>query len=138
MKINNIQLFLYQFQRHTQAKKHYPVCLLCDNHESHISVERFDYASESGVFMLTFTPHKLQSLGCTVYGQFYKSCESWMYYNPGKTMTIYETQEMIGCSYPNSVTQANIQSGLYIYILLMRVSLHMYFFESRIRHQRWR
>ena len=93
---------LHHFVKHTRATKHNPVWLLCDNHESHISVE--DYASKNGVFMLSFTPHcshKLQSLDHrTVYGQFYNSCESCMYYNPGKAMTIYETQRWLDVPIP--------------------------------------
>ena len=86
--------------------------LVCDNHESHISVAGLDY--KNGIVMLSFTPHcshKLQSLDHTVYGQFYNSCKSCMYYNPGKAMPIYGTHYMDGCFYPNSVTPANIQSG---------------------------
>ena len=121
MTTDNFQLFLHHFVKHTQATKHNPVVLLCDNHESHISVEGLDYASENGVVMLSFPPHcshKLQPLDRTVYGPlnfFYNnSCESWMYNNPGKPMTIYEIPEMVGCAYPKSVTPANIQSGFRI------------------------
>ena len=95
--------------------------LLCDNHESHISVVGLDYASENGVVMLSFPPHsshKLQPLDSTVYGPLKKlynnSCESWMSNNPGKAMTIYEIPEIGGCANPKSVTPANIQSGFRI------------------------
>ena len=81
MIIDNFQRFLHHFVKHTRATKHKPVWLVCDNHESHISVERLDY--KNGIVMLSFTPHcshKLQSLDHrTVYGQFYNSCESCMY-----------------------------------------------------------
>ena len=75
MITDNVQLFLHHFVKHTRATKHNTVWLLCDNHESHISVEGLDYASENGVFI---TSH----------------CNT----------------EMVRCSYPNSVTPANIHS----------------------------
>ena len=54
---DNLQLFLHHLVKHTRPTKHNTVWLLCDNHESHISVEGLDYASENGVFMLSFTSH---------------------------------------------------------------------------------
>ena len=45
-----------------KATKHNPVWLLCDNHESHISVEGLFYASANGVFMLSFNPSKAMAL----------------------------------------------------------------------------
>ena len=71
MTTDNFQLFLHNFVKHTRATKHNPVVLLCDNHESHVSVEGLDYTSENGVAMLYFPPHcshTLQPLDRTVYG----------------------------------------------------------------------
>ena len=77
MTTDIFQLFLHDFVKHTRSTKHNAVCLLCDNHESHISVE--------GIILL-----KIVYL-----------CMSW-------------NTEMVGCTYPNSVTPANIQSGFRI------------------------
>ena len=114
MITDNLQLFLHNFGKHNQTTKHNQVWLVCDNHDSHISVEVLDY--KIGIVMLSFTPHcshKLQYLDHTVHEHFYNSCESCMHYNTGKALTIYETQstDMDRCFYPNSVTPANIQSG---------------------------
>ena len=86
MITDNLQFILHTFVKHTLATKHNTVWLLCDNHESHISVEGLDYTSENGIVMLSCTPHcphKLHSLDHTLY-----SCKSWMYYIHGKVMTI--------------------------------------------------
>ena len=86
-----------------------------------------DYASKNGVFMLSFTlhcSHKLQYLDRTVYGQLYKSCESWMHYNPGKAMTIYDTQRRLYVPIPIQWHQQTYN----LYIIVMRVSLLMMHF----------
>ena len=80
-----------------------PLILLCDNHESHISIDVLDYASANGVHMLSFPPHcshKLQPLDRTVYGPFKKyynsACDNWMFNHPRRTMTIHNISEIVG------------------------------------------
>ena len=141
MTTDNFQLFLQHLVKHTQSTKHNPLLLLCGNHESHISLERLDYAPENGSVMLcsTHCSHNLQLLERTVYGSFKEfynnSCESKMYIyiyiynrfivcfpilldflynNPSKAMTVYEIPEIAGCAYPKSVKSENKQSGFQI------------------------
>ena len=118
MTSDNFLVFLKHFVHHSNASKAAPVILLCDNHESHISIEGLDYASENGVHMLSFPPHcshKMQPLDRTVYGPFKKyyntACDNWMYNNPGKTMTIYDIAAMVGIAFPKAMTPSNIQAG---------------------------
>ena len=105
--------------KHTNASKETPLILLCDNHESHISIDVLDYASANGIHMLSFPPHcshKLQPLDRTVYGPFKKyydsACDNWMFNHPGRTMTIHDIPEIVGHAFPKAMTPTNIQSGL--------------------------
>ena len=104
--------------KHTNASKETPLILLCDNHESHISIDVLDYASANGIHMLSFPPHcshKLQPLDRTVYGPFKKyynsACDNWMFNRPGRTMTIHDIPEIVGHAFPKVMTPTNIQSG---------------------------
>ena len=56
MTTDNFHFFYTTLLSTLTLMKHNPVVLLCDNHESHISVEGLDYASENGVVMLPFPP----------------------------------------------------------------------------------
>ena len=118
MTADNFLVFLQHFVHHTNASKDNPVILLCDNHESHISIQGLDYASANGVHMLSFPPHcshKLQPLDRTVYGPLKKyyngACDNWMFNNPGKTMTIYDIAAMVGHAFPRAMSPCNIQAG---------------------------
>lgn len=57
--INN-ELFievLKHIQKHTNSIKERPILLICDNLESHISVEAINYSRENGIVYLSFPLH---------------------------------------------------------------------------------
>ena len=96
----------------------FPKLLIMDNHESHICSAVVQFAKESGITLLTITPHcshRLQPLDICVYFpfkcQYNKAMDSWMLSNPGKTVTIYEIASLVGQSLPVSFTPNNIMRG---------------------------
>lgn len=104
--------------RHTKCSKEHPILLLLDNHESHVNIEVINKAKENGVIMLTFPPHcshRLQPLDVSVYAPFKshynRVSNDWLVGNPGKTISIYCTAELVGKAYPLALTQTNIISG---------------------------
>lgn len=110
--------FLKHFAKHVKPSKEERVLLVLDNHETHLSVEAVEFASEVGIVMLTFPPHtsnKFQPLDLTVYGPlqtFYdQAVDAWLKNNPGKTFDIYSIAEMLGIAYPRAFTTSNIVSG---------------------------
>ena len=110
--------FMRHFIYHSRATKERPVLLLLDNHKSHLDISVLDLAKESGVVLLSFTPHtshKLQPLDRSVFGSFKKfvnrSSDAWMRNNAGKTMTIYDVPFIVRQVLPNAITPKNIKAG---------------------------
>ena len=65
--------FLKHFVEHVRCTHEKPCLLLLDNHESHISIKGLDFAKETGIVMLSFSPHcthRLQPLDRSIYGPF--------------------------------------------------------------------
>ncbi|XP_065651213.1 uncharacterized protein LOC136079405 [Hydra vulgaris] len=61
------------FIKSVQPSKANPVVLILDNHETHMSINFIDLASDNGAIVLTIPPHtshKLQPLDIVVYGPF--------------------------------------------------------------------
>ncbi|KAJ8926844.1 hypothetical protein NQ314_020695 [Rhamnusium bicolor] len=92
-----------QFANDVKPSKEERVLLVLDNHETHLSVEAVEYASEVGIVMLTFPPrtsNKFQPLNLTVYGPLQTCCDqavdAWLKNNPGRTFDIYSIAEMLG------------------------------------------
>lgn len=111
-------MFLNHFMKHAKPTPEFPVILLMDNHETHISVEAIDICKKNNTFILTFPPHtshKLQPLDHTVFGPFktcYNSaCSDWMLTHAGRPISIYDIAECVGRAYPISFTPTNITSG---------------------------
>lgn len=106
------------FIKQTKPSKDERVLLLIDNHETHLSLQTLQLASEAGVVVLTFPPHsshRLQPLDVSVYFPFKafynQGVEAWHINNPGKTMDIYSVAEVVGQAYPRAFTTSNITSG---------------------------
>jgi hypothetical protein len=111
-------IFLKHFITHAKPTKEDRVMLLLDNHESHLSVEAIELASEVGIVMVTFPPHtsnKFQPLDLTVYGPlktFYnRSLDEWHVSNAGKTFDIYCIAEVLGKIYSRAFSTNNIVNG---------------------------
>lgn len=109
---------LKHIQKHTLCTKDNPILLLCDNHESHISLEAINYAKENGIIYLSFPPHtshRLQPLDVGVFGPFKSKLKiafnNWHTMNPGKALTIYNIPKLVKIAYFESFTAKNITSG---------------------------
>lgn len=109
---------LKHIQKHTLCTKDNPILLLCDNHESHISLEAINYAKENGIIYLSFPPHtshRLQPLDVGVFGPFKSKLKiafnNWHTMNPGKALTIYNIPKLVKIAYSESFTAKNITSG---------------------------
>lgn len=109
--------WMKHFATFAQCSSENRVLLLLDNHDSHISYDCLQFASENGITMLTFPPHtthKLQPLDVSVYGplkRFYNaSCDSWMMSN-ARPMTIYDIASVSTSAFAKAFTPANIVAG---------------------------
>ncbi|XP_046972441.1 uncharacterized protein LOC124539186 [Vanessa cardui] len=109
---------LKHIQKHTLCTKDNPILLLCDNHESHVSLEAINYAKENGIIYLSFPPHtshRLQPLDVGVFAAFKSKLKiafnNWHTMNPGKALTIYNIPKLVKIAYFESFTAKNIISG---------------------------
>ncbi|GBP61757.1 hypothetical protein EVAR_31085_1 [Eumeta japonica] len=117
----NSELFievLKHIQKHTNSTKERPLLLICDNHESHISVEAINYSRENGIVYLSFPPHtshKLQPLDVGVFGPFKAKLKvafnDWHINHPGKALTIYDIPSLSKLAFFESFNAKNITSA---------------------------
>ncbi|BFZ07906.1 hypothetical protein BsWGS_10945 [Bradybaena similaris] len=96
----------------------YPIIVIMDNHESHISFPALELAKQNNIHVITLPPHtsnKLQSLDRTVFGPmkaaFSHLADSWMIKNVGNTLSIYQIAELGGTAFVRASTKQNIMSG---------------------------
>ncbi|CAF4937022.1 unnamed protein product [Pieris macdunnoughi] len=109
---------LKHIQKHTLCTRDNPILLLCDNHESHVSLEAINYAKVNGIIYLSFPPHtsqRLQPLDVGVFGPFKSKLKiafnNWHMMNPGKALTIYNIPKLVKIAFFESFTLKNIISG---------------------------
>lgn len=115
------------FIHHSKSSIQSPTLILCDNHESHLSLEVLNLCKENGVTMLTFPPHstnKLQPLDVGVFKPFktyYNAAiDTWMMQHPGQTATIYNVAGFVKIAHERGMTSSNItaafkKTGIYPY-----------------------
>lgn len=110
--------FMNHFIKHTKPSTAERVLLIIDNHETHLSLEVLELASEAGVVILTFPPHtshRLQPLDLTIYAPlktyYNQAVEAWLCNNPGKTFDIYSIAEVVGLIFPRALSTSNIIQG---------------------------
>ncbi|XP_065673871.1 uncharacterized protein LOC136090823 [Hydra vulgaris] len=106
------------FIKSVRPSKANPVLLILDNHETHMSINFIDLASDNGVIVLTIPPHtshKMQPLYIAVYGPFKchynREVDSWLVSHTGKTVSIYDIAEISGKAWAKKSMPANIISG---------------------------
>lgn len=109
---------LNHFIKYTGSSKENPTLLICDNHESHISITALNIAKENGVTILTIPPHtshKIQPLDVSVYGPlkayYNEAVDNWLLAHPGIPLTIYQVAECFGKALSKAVTPSNIIAG---------------------------
>ncbi|RLU26169.1 hypothetical protein DMN91_002335 [Ooceraea biroi] len=78
-----------------ESLKHF--LLIGYNHESHISLEAYNYCRKNDIHLLTLPPHtshRMQPLDLTFYSPlknaYNKECESYMMNHPGQAITAFE------------------------------------------------
>lgn len=110
--------FLDHFLNTVKSSKDDRVLLILDNHETHLSPEVLDKASDAGIVMVTYPPHtshKLQPLDLSVFGPlktyYNQAVEAWLLNNKGNTFDIYSVAEALGTAYPRAFTPSNVMSG---------------------------
>ncbi|XP_022204364.2 uncharacterized protein LOC111060980 [Nilaparvata lugens] len=106
------------FIKHSGSTMENPTILICDNHESHLTIETIDLAKQNGVIIVTLPPHcsnKLQPLDISVYQPFkayYNTAvDSWLLHHPGTPLTIYQVAQCVGIAHERAMTPANIKAG---------------------------
>lgn len=109
---------LKHIQRHTSSSKENPILIICDNHESHISIEAVNFCRDNGIVYLSLPPHtshKLQPLDVGVFGPFKSKLKiafnDWHVRNVGKTLSIYNIAGLTKSAFLESFTPKNITSG---------------------------
>jgi len=109
--------WMKHFVNISQSSTLNPVLLLLDNHESHVSYDVLQFASSSGITMVSFPPHtthKLQPLDVSVYGplkRYYNtSCDNWMISN-ARPMTIFDIATISSSAFEKAFTPGNIVAG---------------------------
>ncbi|CAK1597348.1 unnamed protein product [Parnassius mnemosyne] len=109
---------LKHIQRHTSCTKDNPILIICDNHESHVSIQAVNFCRDHGIVYLSLPPHtshKLQPLDVSVFGPFKSKLKiafnDWHIRNVGKTLSIYNIAELTKSAFLESFTPRNITSG---------------------------
>lgn len=106
------------FIRHSSNSKENPSLLICDNVDSHLTVETIRLCKENGVTLFTVPPHtthKTQPLDVGVYGPFQcsydKAIHLWTLNHPGEPATIYEVAGFVKAAACESMKAGNILSA---------------------------
>jgi hypothetical protein len=110
--------WLKHFVQYSGAKPENKVLLVLDNHQSHISIQAWEYCRANGIVVVSLPPHcshKCQPLDISVFGPlktaYYKRCNDWMKSNPGKRITQYEVASLFSDAYCSTASVAKCVSG---------------------------
>ncbi|KAJ8959923.1 hypothetical protein NQ314_006125 [Rhamnusium bicolor] len=109
---------LKYIQKNTRCIKDFPVFLIMDNHESHISINAINCARDNGIGFLLLHPHtshKMQPLDVRVFGPFKGKCKiafnDWHLNHPRRSVTIYDIPSQTKTAFFESFTLKNITSA---------------------------
>ncbi|KAI4463171.1 hypothetical protein MML48_4g00008076 [Holotrichia oblita] len=109
---------LKHVKKHTKCHPNDPILLLCDNHESHVSLASILFCRENGIVLLTFPPHtthRLQPLDVGVFGPFKVYCNTtfndWLISNPGKTISVKNIAYLTNLPFEKAFTRTNIKNS---------------------------
>ena len=118
MTTESFTAFIRHFIKSIKCSNEHPVLLILDNHDTHISIETVDLATNNGVVKFTLPPHcslKLQPLDRSVNGPFKafynQAANAFMINHPGQPITIHNISQLIGHAYPLAFTPKNISEG---------------------------
>lgn len=103
MTATNFVSYLQHFIHHVKCSPNYPVLLLLDNHEGHMSIEGIDPCKANGITLLMFPPHcshHLQPHDVAVYPppkqHCNNACTSGLHCNPGVPMSVMNIAQCFG------------------------------------------
>ncbi|XP_055897466.1 uncharacterized protein LOC129928222 [Biomphalaria glabrata] len=109
---------IHHFIKYVRPTEIYPVILILDNHESHLSYAALELAKRNNIHVITLPPHtshKLQPLDRTVFGPmkaaFNNLADSWQIKYARQTLSIYQLVELRGTAFLKASTKQNILSG---------------------------
>lgn len=118
MTRDNFVKVINHFIKHSRPSKDFPLILILDNHDSHISFESLELCKKNNIHVITLPPHtssKTQPLDRSVFGPmksvYNNACDSWMMKNVGTPLTIYQVANLGGHAFLKAATPINIQSG---------------------------
>lgn len=118
MTCDNFVKVINHFIKHSRHSKDFPLILILDNHDSHISFESLELCKKNNIHVITLPPHtssKTQPLDRSVFGPmksvYNNACDSWMMKNVGTPLTIYQVANLGGHAFLKAATPINIQSG---------------------------
>ncbi|KAE8739207.1 hypothetical protein FOCC_FOCC015298 [Frankliniella occidentalis] len=109
---------LRHFVKYTSSSQDNPTLLLCDNCESHLSIEALDFAVENGVTILTLVPHTTHrtqpldvSVMCPFKNAYKRAMASWKRAHVNANCTIYELAAFVNAGITEALTPSNIMAG---------------------------
>nr|XP_012234647.1 PREDICTED: uncharacterized protein LOC105679296 [Linepithema humile] len=109
-------LWLYHFKDYVKCTKNNPILLILDNHNSHISLNSYNYCKENGIVMLSLVPHtshRLQPLDVCFFGPFKtayrKECDEFLKKEALKKISHDDLAEIVNKAY---CKVASIEKGV--------------------------
>lgn len=109
---------LEHMKNHTRCSIEYPILVLLDNHESHVSLQAIKFCKENGISLLSFPPHtthRMQPLDIGIFGPFKGSLvtafNDWLLSNPAKAITIRNIGELSNIAFKQAFTVSNITNA---------------------------
>lgn len=111
-------VWLNHFQTKVKSSIEDPVLLICDNHQSHISLEAFQFCKKNHIVMVSLPPHtsnRLQPLDLTFFGPL-KSALSreydlFMFDHAHRRITVADIPQLFKKSYVKIATMDKAISG---------------------------
>lgn len=104
-------VWLKHFVKHTGTNAENPTLLILDNHESHSSLQSYEYCRKNGVHLLSIPPHtshRLQPLDISFFGPLKKAydreCDIFMKTHNYEKISHYEVAELLRNAYVRVAT----------------------------------
>uniref|UniRef100_A0A6V7J286 Ig-like domain-containing protein n=1 Tax=Bracon brevicornis TaxID=1563983 RepID=A0A6V7J286_9HYME len=111
-------MWLKHFKGHTHSSKENPVVIILDNHDSHISLESYQFCRDNGIVLVSLpshTSHRMQPLDVSFFGPLKKAIkkqtDSFLKQNMGKRITVYEIASVFHHAYISVASIENAVSG---------------------------
>lgn len=125
MTTSNFVHVMQHFIKCSGSSEKRRMLLICDNHESHLSIEAIELARANGVHILTVPPHcthMMQPLDVGMmkpFKTYYNAAiDSWLMSNPGQRFGIYNVAACVGIAHgramlPQSILNSFKKTGIF-------------------------